>query len=104
LYHWFCCSLTIYTFLIRPKDSLLYDEGVVIINPIEEITIGWADVIGRWTPNGLLLSKPRILRSALGLPQRQDATMRDTSMPTEIKGMGVELDGTMRTADSPKLR
>jgi hypothetical protein len=88
----------IYIFLVRPK-ILFADEGIVIINPIEEFTIGWADVIAMDTRWALSIETKEFTVSAWagtasGRPRR-------SIHHTEIKGLDIELGGSMRVGDSP---
>ena len=92
--------LCIHIFLIHPKVTF-YDEGVVIANPIEEITIGWADVLELDSKWALTIETKSFIVSAwaANAPGRHH---RRNIHASEIKGMDVELGGSMRTADSPR--
>ena len=90
----------IYIFLIRPK-IIFCDEGIIITNPLEEITIGWADVIeldARWAM-AIQTEKFTVSAWAATAPGRQ----RTKNVHfTEVKGMDVDFGDTMRVADSPR--
>lgn len=92
--------LCIYIFLVRPKVTF-YDEGIVITNPIEEITIGWADVIELDSKWALAIETKDFIVSAWAAtaPGRHHARNIHVN---EIKGLDVDLAGSMRTADSPR--
>jgi hypothetical protein len=88
----------IYIFLVRPK-ILFADEGIVITNPLEEFTIGWADVIQMDTRWALSIETKDFTVSAWagtasGRPRR-------SIHHAEIQGLDIELGGTMRVGDSP---
>jgi len=90
----------IYTFLLRPKVTF-YDEGLVITNPVEKITIGWADVIdldSRWA---LTLATKDFTVSAWAAtaPGRHHARNIHVN---DIKGLDVDLGGSMRSNESPR--
>lgn len=92
--------ICIYIFLIRPKISF-GDEGVVITNPFEEITVGWADVVQLDTRWALSIETKEFTVSSWAAT----ATGRHHSRSihhTEIKGLDIELAGSIRPADSPK--
>ena len=92
--------LSIYIFLIRPKVTF-FDEGIVITNPLEEISIGWADVImldSKWA-FAIQTKDFTVSAWAATAPGRHHAKNIHAS---EIKGLDVELGGSMRTADSPR--
>jgi len=92
-------ALCIYIFLVRPKVSF-YDEGVIITNPIETITIGWADVVELDSKWAFAIETKGFTVSAWAAtaPGRHHSRNIHTN---EIKGLGVDLDGNMRVADSP---
>ena len=92
--------LCIYIFLVRPKVTFC-DEGVIIANPIEEITIGWADVLELDSKWALAIETKDFTVSAWAAtaPGRHHGRNIHAS---EIKGLDVELGGSMRTADSPR--
>lgn len=90
----------IYTFLIRPKVTF-YDEGLVITNPLEKITIGWRDVIdldSRWA---LTIATKGFTVSAWAAtaPGRHHARNIHVN---DIKGLDVDLGGSMRSNESPR--
>ena len=91
---------SVYTFLLHPKVTF-YDEGLVITNPLEKITIGWRDVIdldSRWA---LTLATENFTVSAWAAtaPGRHHARNIHVS---DIKGMDVEMGGSMRSNESPR--
>lgn len=90
----------IYIFLIRPK-IIFSDEGIVIVNPIEDVTIGWADVIeldAKWAM-AIATEKFTVSSWVATAPGRH----RNRGIHyTEIKGLNIESGGSIRTADSPR--
>lgn len=90
----------IYMFLIKPKVDF-QEGGIIITNPTEEITIGWADVIdidARWA---LAIATDNFIASAWAAPAPGRHRSRSIHV-TEIRGLGIELDGSIRPADSPR--
>ena len=90
----------IYTFLIRPKVTF-YDEGVVITNPLEEITMSWGDVVdldSRWA---LTIATKEFTVSAWAAtaPGRHHARNIHAA---DIKGLGIEWGESMSSGDSPR--
>lgn len=90
--------ICIYTFLIRPK-VLFCDEGVVITNPFEEFTIGWSDVIQMDTRWALTIETKEFTVSSWAATAT--GRHRRSIHHTEIKGLNIDLGGSIRTADSP---
>ncbi len=90
----------IYTFLIRPKVTF-YDEGVVITNPLEEITIGWGDVIdldSRWA---LTFATQNFTVSAWAATAPGRYHSRNIHIE-DIRGLGVDWGESMSSSDSPR--
>ena len=90
----------IYTFLIRPKVTF-YDEGVVITNPLEEITIGWGDVIdldSRWA---LTFATQNFSVSAWAATAPGRYHSRNIHIE-DIRGLGVDWGESMSSSDSPR--
>jgi hypothetical protein len=90
----------IYTFLFRPKVTF-YDEGLVITNPLEKITVGWGDVVdldSRWA---LTIATKEFTVSAWAAtaPGRHHARNIHVN---DIKGLDVDLGGSMRSNESPR--
>ncbi len=90
--------VSIYIFVIRPKVTFS-DEGVVITNPLEEITIGWADVTAMDTRWALSLETKEFTVSAWAATA--SGRHRRNIHHSEIKGLDVDLGGSMRVGDSP---
>jgi len=90
--------ICIYIFLIRPKVSFS-DEGVVITNPLEEFTIGWGDVIAMDTRWALSIETKEFTVSSWAATA--SGRHRRNIHHTEIKGLDIDLGGSIRTADSP---
>ena len=92
--------ICIYIFLIRPK-IIFSDEGIVITNPLEEFTIGWADVIdldNKWALT--IETKDFTVSSWVATASGRYQSRRIHH--TEIKGLGIDSGGSIRSADSPK--
>ena len=90
----------VYTFVLRPKVTF-YDEGVVITNPLEKITIGWADVIdldSRWA---LTLATKDFTVSAWAATAPGRYHARNIHV-NDIRGLDVDLGGSMRSNESPR--
>ena len=90
----------IYIFLIRPK-IIFCDEGIIIINPIEDITIGWADVIELDSKWAMAIATPNF--TANSWVATAPGRYRNRGIHyTEIKGLDIEAGGSIRIADSPR--
>ena len=90
----------VYTFVLRPKVTF-YDEGLVITNPLEKITIGWADVIdldSRWA---LTLATKDFTVSAWAATAPGRYHARNIHV-NDIRGLDVDLGGSMRSNESPR--
>ena len=90
----------IYIFLAHPKITFS-DEGIVITNPIDQFTIGWADVLQLDAKWSMLVETKEFTASAWAAPAPGRHRSRDIHI-TEVKGLGIEIDGSIRPADSPK--
>jgi len=90
----------IYIFLIRPKICFS-DEGVIITNPIEEFTIGWADVIQLDTRWALSIKTKEFTVSSWAATASGRHRGRSIHH-TEIRGLDIEAGGSIRKSDSPK--
>ena len=90
--------ICIYILLVRPK-VLFCDEGVVITNPLEEFSIGWADVINMDTRWAFSIQTKEFTVSAWAatVSGRHGRSIHHT----QIKGLNIDHGGSMRTADSP---
>lgn len=91
-------AICIYIFLVRPR-VVFSDEGIVIINPIDEFTIGWADVIQmdtRWA-----LSIETQLFTVSSWAGASTGRPRRNIHYEDVKGLNIEIDGAMRVSDSP---
>ncbi len=90
----------IYTVLFRPKVTF-YDEGLVITNPLEKITIGWRDVLdldSRWALT--ITTKDFTVSAWAGTaPGRHHA--RNIHI-NDIRGLDVDQGGSMRSNESPR--
>ncbi|MEI6295429.1 MAG: hypothetical protein WCO95_05165 [Actinomycetes bacterium] len=89
----------IYLVLVRPKVTFS-DEGVIICNPIEDFTIGWADVIQLDAKWAMVIETKDFTVSAWAAtaPGRH---RNKTVHVNEITGLDIDLDGSIRPADSP---
>jgi len=91
--------ICIYIFLIRPKITFS-DEGVVITNPLEEITVGWADVIQLDTRWALSIETKEFTVSSWAATA-SGRHKGQTIHHTEIKGLDIQLGESIRKSDSP---
>ncbi|MEJ0014849.1 MAG: hypothetical protein WDN07_04865 [Actinomycetota bacterium] len=90
----------IYIFLIHPKITFC-DEGVVITNPTEEIVIGWADVRELEAKWAMAIETEKFTVSAWAATAPGRHQSRNIHI-NEVVGLGIELDGVIRPADSPR--
>lgn len=91
--------ICIYIFLIRPKISF-GDEGVVITNPFEEITVGWADVVQLDTRWALSIETKEFTVSSWAATASGRHRGRSIHH-TEIKGLDIQFGESIRKSDSP---
>lgn len=93
------CYIAFLLFL-RPKVTF-FDEGVVITNPFQEITVGWGDIDSieaRYTMY-LLVGSKKIHAWAAPAPGRYHAR---SVHPNELKGMNIPDLHNMRPGESPR--
>ena len=90
----------IYIFLIRPKVTF-YDEGVVITNPLEEITIGWGEIINLDSRWALTFATTGFTVSAWAATAPGRYHSRNIHIE-DIRGLGVDWGGSMSSSDSPR--
>ena len=89
-----------YLILHRPKVEL-FDEGIRITNPFDQITVGWQrveSIDAKYTMSIQVGSKV-IYAWAAPAPGRYHSR---TIHPSEIKGMDIGIDGLIRPGDSPR--
>ena len=85
---------------IRPKVTY-FDEGIMITNPLREITIGWdqvQDISARYSMY-IQISGEKIYAWAAQAPGRYHAR---TIHPSEIRGMKIPDTYNMRPGESPR--
>ena len=90
----------IYMILHRPKIEL-FDEGVRITNPFDQITVGWQrieSIEAKYTMS-IHVGDKTIYAWAAPAPGRYHSR---TIHPSEIKGMGIGATGFIRPGDSPR--
>ena len=90
----------IYIFLIRPK-IIFCDEGIIIVNPIEDVTIGWADVIELDSKWAMAIATEKFTVSSWVATAPGRYRNRGIHV-TELKGLDIESGGSIRIADSPR--
>ena len=90
--------ITIYIFLIRPKVTF-GNEGLIITNPIEEFTISWSDVIQMDTRWAFAVETKEFTVSAWAATS--SGRPRLSIHESEIKGLDIDVGGSIRVADSP---
>jgi hypothetical protein len=105
-------TFTSWLIFIRPR-IIIFDEGIVIINPLYEITVGWESVISidvRYTASIRIQNPIKLYRFsrktseyiyawAAPAPGRYHSrTIHDT----EIRGIGIDHQLALRPGDSPK--
>jgi hypothetical protein len=86
--------------LHRPKVEL-FDEGIRITNPFDQITVGWQlveSIEAKYTMSIQVADKV-IYAWAAPAPGRYHSR---TIHPSEIKGMDIGADGVIRPGDSPR--
>lgn len=97
---WLCALL--YLIFIHPK-VIFSDEGLVIINPLKKITIGWheiSEIDARFTmyvkhlPTGV-----KVHAFAAQAPGRYHSR---NIHPNEVKGLRIGDSGLMRAGESPR--
>ena len=84
----------------RPKVTV-FDEGILIVNPLVAVTIGWQDVEDIDTRFSLSVqyAGKRINAAAAPAPGRHHAR---TVHPNELKGVAIPMAEAMRPGDSPR--
>lgn len=90
--------ITLYMYLVRPK-IIFSDEGMIITNPVSEFSIGWSDVISidnRWALT-IQTSGFTVQAWAATASGRRRRSIHES----EIRGLDIDLGGSMRVADSP---
>ena len=90
----------VYIILHRPKVEL-FDEGIRITNPFDQITVGWQRVesIDAKYTMSIQVGNKVIYAWAAPAPGRYHSR---TIHPSEIKGMDIGIDGLIRPGDSPR--
>ena len=89
-----------YLILHRPKVEL-FDEGIRITNPFDQITVGWQlveSIEAKYTMS-IQVGDKVIYAWAAPAPGRYHSR---TIHPSEIKGMDIGADGVIRPGDSPR--
>jgi len=95
----FAATLT-YLILHRPKVEL-FDEGIRITNPFDQITVGWQrveSIEAKYTMS-IQVGYKVIYAWAAPAPGRYHSR---TIHPSEIKGMDIGSSGLIRPGDSPR--
>ena len=89
-----------YLILHRPKVEL-FDEGIRITNPFDQITVGWqsVDSIDAKYTMSIQVANKVIYAWAAPAPGRYHSR---TIHPSEIKGMDIGIGGLIRPGDSPR--
>ena len=90
--------ISIYLYLIRPK-IIFGDEGMIIVNPLHEYSIGWADVLlidTRWA-----LTVETTQFKVYAWAATASGRKRRSIHHTEVRGLDIDQGGSIRTADSP---
>ena len=90
----------VYIILHRPKVEL-FDEGIRITNPFDQITVGWQrveSVDAKYTMS-IQVGDKTIYAWAAPAPGRYHSR---TIHPSEIRGMDIGIDGLIRPGDSPR--
>jgi hypothetical protein len=95
----FAATLT-YLILHRPKVEL-FDEGIRITNPFDQITVGWqsVDSIDAKYTMSIQVDHKVIYAWAAPAPGRYHSRRIH---PSEIKGMDIGIGGFIRPGDSPR--
>ena len=90
----------VYIILHRPKVEL-FDEGIRITNPFDQITVGWQRVesIDAKYTMSIQVGDKVIYAWAAPAPGRYHSR---TIHPSEIRGMDIGIDGLIRPGDSPR--
>lgn len=89
-----------YLILHRPKVEL-FDEGIRITNPFDQITVGWQRVesIDAKYTMSIQVGNKTIYAWAAPAPGRYHGR---TIHSSEIRGMDIGIDGLIRPGDSPR--
>lgn len=90
----------VYLILHRPKIEL-FDEGIRITNPFDQITVGWQrieSIDAKYTMS-IQVGEKTIYAWAAPAPGRYHGR---TIHASEIKGMDIGADGVIRPGDSPR--
>jgi hypothetical protein len=93
-------SFTAYLIFIRPKITF-FDEGLQIINPFNEILVGWHEVqdIDNRFSLSITVEGERFYAWAAPAPSRYGSR---AVHPSELKGMSLGDQGSIRAADNPR--
>jgi hypothetical protein len=98
---WSCvANILVYLIFIRPK-VIYSDQGICIVNPIEEITIGWGDITlvdAKWCMS-ITSKHGRFNAWAAPAPSRHHSKKIHSS---ELRGMDIHGHNSISPARSPK--
>ena len=98
---WGCLAATVFYLVLHRPQVELFDEGIRITNPLEQITVGWQDVesVDAKYTMSISVAGKTFYAWAAPAPGRHH---RRTIHPSEIKGMDIGVDGLIRPGDSPR--
>ena len=93
-------GMGVYLVMHRPK-IILFDEGITIVNPLHNFTIGWDKVenIGAKYTLTISFDNRTINAWAAPAPGRYSARALHSS---DVKGLGIEHNGSVAAAHSPR--
>ena len=93
-------SLAAYLIFIRPK-VLFFDEGISIVNPFNELTVGWHQVQSIDSRFSLSITTDGEVMHAWAAPAPSRYSARGIH-PSELRGLPQSGQGSIRAAESPR--
>ncbi|MTA20244.1 MAG: hypothetical protein F2530_02875 [Actinobacteria bacterium] len=93
-------GMGIYLVMHRPK-IILFDEGITIVNPLRNFTIGWDKVENIGAKYTLTISFDNRTINAWAAPASGRYSARALHS-SDVKGLGIEHNGSVAAAHSPR--
>ncbi len=93
-------GMGVYLVMHRPK-IILFDEGITIVNPLRNITVGWDKVENIGAKYTLTISFDNRTINAWAAPASGRYSARALHS-SDVKGLGIEANGSVAAAHSPR--